>query len=155
MDAARCNCLALRQAARTVTQVYDRALAPAGLRSTQFPILALLERGPLAMKALASALVMDRATLGHNLRPIEQQGLIAITVAEDRRGRLVALTEAGRARLDAATYLWEAAQATFEDAFGAERAAALRDLLADVTSLNPARLEPVPWVRRTSRDGTP
>ena len=37
-----CNCQALRQAARRLTQFYDHALAPAGLRVTQFPILAWL-----------------------------------------------------------------------------------------------------------------
>ena len=42
-----CNCLALRQAARHVTQFYDQCLAPAGLRTTQLSILAKLKRlGP-------------------------------------------------------------------------------------------------------------
>jgi hypothetical protein len=31
-----CNCLAVRQAARHVTQFYDQFLAPSGLRTTQF-----------------------------------------------------------------------------------------------------------------------
>ena len=35
-----CNCLAFRQAARHVSQFYDRFLAPTGLRTTQFSILA-------------------------------------------------------------------------------------------------------------------
>jgi len=33
---AQCNCLALRQAARHVTQFYDQYLASTGLRTTSF-----------------------------------------------------------------------------------------------------------------------
>ena len=60
----QCNCLALRQAARHVTQFYDQYLAPTGLRSTQFSILAKLHGlGPMTINALARELVMDRTTL--------------------------------------------------------------------------------------------
>jgi hypothetical protein len=37
-----CNCLAIRQAARHVTQFYDQLIAPVGLRTTQFAILSRL-----------------------------------------------------------------------------------------------------------------
>src|SRR5579884_2504423 len=63
-----CNCLAIRQAARHVSQLYDRYLAPTGLRGTQFSILAKLRRlGPTTINALARDLVMDRTTLGRNI----------------------------------------------------------------------------------------
>ena len=59
-----CNCLALRQAARHVTQFYDQYLVPTGVRATQFSILAMLERlGPITINALAEDMVMDRTTL--------------------------------------------------------------------------------------------
>jgi hypothetical protein len=52
-----CNCLALRQAARHVTQFYDRVLVPSGLRTTQLSILAKLHRiGPITINALAMSL---------------------------------------------------------------------------------------------------
>ena len=58
-----CNCLAVRQAARHVTQFYDRFLALSGLRTTQFSILAMLKRnGPLTINALAAEMVMDRTS---------------------------------------------------------------------------------------------
>ena len=137
-----CYCLALRQAARRVTQVYDRALAPAGLRGTQLPILVrLAEAGPTPMKALAAFMVMDRATLGHNIRPLEAQGLVALTVGADRRSRLVALTDTGRTRLETARRLWRDAQDQFETAFGADNAAALRTLLNQVSHADYQRLE--------------
>ena len=52
-----CNCLAVRQAARHITQFYDQCLAASGLRTTQFSILAALrKRGPLTIKGLAKAI---------------------------------------------------------------------------------------------------
>src|SRR5438128_11920083 len=74
-----CNCLALRQAARHVTQFYDQYLASTGLRTTQFSILAKLQRlGPMTINALSRELVMDRTTLGRTMLPLERDGLIAI-----------------------------------------------------------------------------
>src|SRR5215831_14657438 len=74
-----CICLAVRQAARHVTQTFDQFLAPAGLRTTQFSILAKLKRkGPMTINALAADLVMDRTTLGRNILPLERDGLIRV-----------------------------------------------------------------------------
>jgi len=68
-----CNCLALRQAARHVTQLYDRFLGGADLRATQFSILAKLRRaGPMTINALAADLVMDRTK--QNSRPHSAPG---------------------------------------------------------------------------------
>ena len=64
-----CNCFAVRAAARHVTQFYDQVLAPTGLRTTQFSILAKLKRlGPLTINTLARDMVMDRTTLGRTCR---------------------------------------------------------------------------------------
>lgn len=131
-----CHCSALRQAARRITQMYDHALAPVGLRVTQLPILATLEEdGPMAMHALATRLVMDRATLGHNLRPLEGQNLVTRVVGPDRRSRLVELTDEGRALLARARPLWRDAQTAFEAAFGHDDARALRSVLTRVAAL--------------------
>jgi len=131
---AGCNCLALRQAARHITQVYDEFLAPSGLRATQYSILARLKRrGPMTINALAAELVMDRTTLGRNIRPLQRDGLIATATGKsDRRSRELRLTRAGMARVDAASESWRQAQARFESAFGSKRAQALRDLAHDV-----------------------
>src|SRR5713101_8507475 len=108
-----CNCFAVRSAARHVTQLYDRLLAPVGLRVTQFSILAKLRRlGPLTINALAEDLVMDRTTLGRNILPLEREGLIAVVKGSaDRRSRELHLTDAGAARLRAAVKGWARAQA--------------------------------------------
>jgi DNA-binding MarR family transcriptional regulator len=132
-----CNCFAVRSAARHVTQLYDQFLAPAGLRSTQFSILAKLKRRePLTINALADEMVMDRTTLGRNVQPLERDGLIRIeTAPSDRRAKELHLTKAGEKRLQAGLKAWAKAQARFEAGFGSERAAELRALLrAIVTS---------------------
>jgi DNA-binding MarR family transcriptional regulator len=131
-----CNCLALRQAARHVTQFYDQHLAPTGLRTTQFSILAKLERlGPTTINALARELVMDRTTLGRTMLPLERDRLIAIRDGTlDRRSKELTLTKAGVERLQRAAKLWDEAQKEFEERFDARRAADLRGLLREVVA---------------------
>ncbi len=56
----RCNCTTLRKASRRISQLYDMALAPSGLKTTQRAILAQISRSePTMVGALAEALVMD------------------------------------------------------------------------------------------------
>ena len=40
-EGSRCNCTALRKASRRISQLYDTALAPSGLKTTQRAILAV------------------------------------------------------------------------------------------------------------------
>ncbi|HEY1781845.1 MAG TPA: MarR family transcriptional regulator [Roseiarcus sp.] len=131
-----CTCLAVRQAARHVSQFYDRHLASVGLRTTQFSILARLRRHEvMTINALADEMVMDRTTLGRNILPLERDGLISIKPGRtDRRSKELRLTDAGLEKLRAAHQGWKDAQAGFAAAFGDERAAGLRTLLREVTA---------------------
>ena len=131
-----CNCLAIRQAARHVTQFYDQLFAPVGLRSTQYAILSRLRRdGPMTINALAAALVMDRTTLGRNIQPLQRDGLIEVVPgAEDRRRRELRLTEKGLRLHREGMAHWQEAQDRFNTVFGDERASALRDLLREVSA---------------------
>jgi DNA-binding MarR family transcriptional regulator len=131
-----CTCLAVRQAARHVTQFYDRRLAASGLRTTQFSILAKLrQQGPMTINTLADEMVMDRTTLGRNILPLQREGLLSVTPGrKDRRSKELRLTEAGVERLREAREGWREAQAQFAAAFGEERAAGLRALLREVSA---------------------
>lgn len=126
-----CNGTALRRATRRVSQLYDDVLAPCGLRSTQHSLLSQIERaGSPTMAELADALVMDRSALGHTLKPLERDGLVALVPnPADRRSRLVTLTEAGWAKLAESRRLWSEAQSRFEATFGAGKAIELRRTL--------------------------
>ncbi len=132
-----CNCTALRKATRRVSQLYDSALEPCGLRTTQRSILIHVARAgdPPPLGELAEALVMDRGALTHNLKPLERDGLVEINVdPDDRRNRLIALTAAGRKKLAESEALWKRAQDGFEAAFGAAKSASLRKALEYVVS---------------------
>jgi len=131
-----CNCAALRQAARRVTKIYDDALAPIGVGVNQFSILVRLSLvGPSTIQDLARLLVMDRSTLGHLLRPLEKRGFVKLEVSEeDRRSRVVTLTQAGKAAVAKARPRWAAAQRRFESSFGKEAALELRTVLKEIAT---------------------
>lgn len=136
-----CNCFAVRQAARHITQFYDQYLARTGLRTTQYSILAKLEYlGPLTIGGLADAIMMDRTTLGRNIKPLVRQRLIAIGEGRsDRRQKVLRLTAAGTKRLRTAAAAWAEAQTRFETAYGRSEARALREMLRAVTMCAPDR----------------
>ena len=114
-----CTCFNLRKAARAVTQAYDAALQPVGLKATQYSVLAAAAAiGPLTVGKLADRLVMDRTTLTRNLNPLERDGLVRIEEGEDRRARLVTVTPAGRRLLARAQPLWRSAQERMVDRLG-------------------------------------
>ena len=114
-----------------MTQFYDRHLAASGLRISQYGILARLKRrGPMTINELAAELVVDRTTLGRNIRPLERDGLITITPRRtDRRIKELRLTATGDQRFNETRQAWVEAQRSFETGFGPERAAELRGLL--------------------------
>ncbi len=131
-----CNCAAIRQAARHVTRHYDQHMSQVGLRSSQFSVLTKLKRmGPLKINELAAAMGMDRTTLGRNVLPLEREGLVTIGKGtEDRRSKEVRLTKAGADKQRAGLKHWQAAQAAFEQSFGARRSAELRSLMGEVVA---------------------
>lgn len=136
IEAGTCCATALRKASRRLTQLYDNALMPSGLRSTQFAILAEVCRragAPPSVQDLAAALVLDRSALGHNLRPLERDGLLALKKSpDDRRRRHVVLTRKGLARFEATKPLWQGAQERFTCSFGEKEAAMLRATLLTI-----------------------
>ena len=135
---ASCNCASLREAARHVSQLYDHHLAAAGLRNTQFTILAHLKGvGPMSVNALADSLGVDRTTLARNLQPLLRRRLIsAARSAADARSKELQLTAAGQRRYEAGAAAWSSAQMQFEARLGAQKAGALRELLGSVVGID-------------------
>jgi DNA-binding MarR family transcriptional regulator len=136
---AMCACNQLRRATRSITRLYDAAMAPAGLKVTQLPILVGLgSAGELPVTTLAEALALDRTTLTRNLKVLEERGLVSVAEDdEDARVRLVSLTEKGSQALAGALGSWKGVQDAVEAQFGSDRLRALyRDLdeLAAVAS---------------------
>jgi len=111
-----CLCLHVQRAARALARRFDDALRPAGLTSGQFSLLMALNRPePARISEVAALLAMDRTTLTANLKPLERRGLLRVAMdAEDRRGRRLVLTAAGRAALTLALPLWQRTEAEIE-----------------------------------------
>jgi DNA-binding MarR family transcriptional regulator len=132
-----CNCFAIRQAARYVSQMYERHLTSVGITAAQFTIIAAIGRKPgVQMVELADAMVMDRTTLVRALKPLQRDGIVEAS-QESANSRAVGLrlTAAGKDTLAKASAQWRAAQAEFEEKFGEKRAKALRKSLFELTTL--------------------
>lgn len=123
----------IRKASRAITQLYDEFLQPSGLLATQFRLLgAVASYGPLALAPLAEELTLDPTTLARNLKPLEREGLLEISVGEDRRTRMIKITWKGQNALMKALPLWEAAQAWVISHLGEDR---WQSMLADWNEL--------------------
>jgi len=143
VDAARlrevaraCACANLRKAARAVTQVFDDALAPSGLKVTQFTLLVtsrLMRESTI--NDLAERMVIDRTTLSRNLKPLVRSGLLEVRRGEDGRTRLVRITPAGEHALEVAYPLWQQAQLETVGVLGEERHEALLGDISRMVSL--------------------
>jgi DNA-binding MarR family transcriptional regulator len=131
-----CTCLRMRRATRRVTQVYDRALEPAGLTVNQFGLLGYLygaSRAPAQASSIGSIadwLGMDPTTLNRNLKPLLKKAMVKnATDPADGRVRIVRITDKGLRTLRGALPRWRSAQADVEKAIGGQSIAELNALL--------------------------
>src|SRR5215217_8954085 len=147
--ARACACANLRKAARALTQLFDEALAPSGLRATQFTLLVTSRlMGESTINELAERMAMDRTTLSRNLKPLMRSGLLEVRAGEDGRTRLVRVTPAGERALEESYPLWQQAQQQTVSVLGEERHEAFLGDVARAVSL--AAQGP-----REARSGTP
>ena len=111
-----CLCLHVQRAARSLARLFDEAFRPVGLTNGQFSLLMSLNRPrPARMREVAALLAMDRTTLTAALKTLERRGLLAVDVdPDDRRGRLLTLTDAGRETLSRAVPIWRETHAELE-----------------------------------------
>ncbi len=141
-----CLCLHAQRAARTLSRIFDEAFHPVGITSGQFSLLNALNRPvPPKVGAVAQLLAMDRTTLTAALKPLERDGLIAVTVdPDDRRGRLLHLTEAGQKVLASAVPIWRDLHAAIEADLPALDPDALRSALNHLARSKPPRESVLP-----------
>ena len=114
-----CACRKMRQASRKITRMYDEVLRPAGIKATQFNVLAIVALGDEAtLTELAETLGMDRTTLSRNLRPLERDGLVEVSAEGYRRARSANITNKGVAVMEKALPLWRSAQKSLKRRLG-------------------------------------
>ena len=119
-----------------MTDFYDAALAPAGLRINQFATLAAIDHRECgSMQTIASDLGLDPSTMTRVLRPLVDDDLICISPGENRREKQLSLTERGREKLLDTHPLWEAAQEDLRKAVGAD---VFERLVGDLATLRKA-----------------
>jgi DNA-binding MarR family transcriptional regulator len=109
-----CAAYQFRRTSRAVARLYDAAIAPSGLRSTQFAILtAIAKLQPVSMSRVGEILVIDSATITRSARLLQKDGLLEIAPRGLRRQRLLTLTLKAEKALAVAVPLWREAQARF------------------------------------------
>jgi DNA-binding MarR family transcriptional regulator len=122
MEIDHCLCTGIRQAAHAMTEIYDRALAPSGLKITMFRVLRRLSNAGLpTITELAEIVELDRSSLSRNLKVLEREGLVCFEGSADERRKVVRLTPAGKAALKKALPLWVETQARMKSKIGREQ----------------------------------
>ncbi|MDB5804891.1 MAG: Transcriptional regulator, MarR family [Betaproteobacteria bacterium] len=132
-----CYCGLTRRASRSLTEIYERELAPYGITQPQFSLLrAASNSAPMGITELALQLNLDRTTLGRNLKLLEAQGLVVFVANQhDQRERLVTLTRSGAKVSKEALAAWQAAQALIRRNIGRQKLVALEQLVAEIDAL--------------------
>ncbi|MFB3916746.1 MAG: MarR family winged helix-turn-helix transcriptional regulator [Terriglobales bacterium] len=131
-----CMCASFRRVSRALTQLYDEALRPLGLRVTQFTVLQVLaRRGEVSQGELGQMLAMDSTTLTRTLDIMCGRGWIVKRRGKDRRERLLSLSRAGRGQLKRAIPAWEKAQAQLHSQVGEARWEELLQLTSELTNV--------------------
>ena len=134
-----CSCNMIRRSARKITQFYEGSLRQAGIKPTQFTILAALANtGPVQLTRLADRLLLERTGLTRNLNVLVRKGWVRVqTGEEDSRQRVVSLTDEGYEQLDHAIPFWQKAQSALADEMGMETITGLRTTLNKMTETIP------------------
>ena len=114
-----CACFNVRKTSRMITQLFDHALKPSGIKATQFTLMGVLaSEGEMAIKELASSLGMDRTTLTRGIVRLETAGFIESRGGDDARQRFISLTSKGKQKLNDSIPYWEKAQIAMEKSLG-------------------------------------
>ena len=136
LPAMPCMCGSLRRTARAITNVYEEALRPLGLRASQFTILQMLSlAGEVSQRQLGEMLAMDSTTLTRTLQIMDRQGWIAERHGSDRRERWLRLAKGGETQLNRALPVWEKVQSRVRRQLGRESWRDLLKLTKEATEL--------------------
>lgn len=109
----------LRSANRAVTKLYTQHLGDADIGIAQLSLLIRLYYfGEISMSKLAQQLETDRTTLARNVQLLARSGHLSIVKADDRRTRMVRLTDTGFESLQRAIPRWIEAQSDLHARLG-------------------------------------
>ncbi|MGB2663955.1 MAG: MarR family winged helix-turn-helix transcriptional regulator [Candidatus Acidiferrum sp.] len=131
-----CMCGNFRRTSRALTQLYENALRPFGMRATQLTILQALARtGEVSRRKLGEILAMDSTSLTRTLAIMRRRGWIRERPGEDRRERLLRLANAGQKQLERVLPAWEKVQSRLRRQLGEQVWNKLFQLTHEVTRM--------------------
>jgi DNA-binding MarR family transcriptional regulator len=131
-----CLCASFRRTARALTQHYEAAVRPLGLRATQLTMLQVLSLvGEVSQGQLGEMLAMDSTSLTRTLAIMAREGWIAERRGKDRRERRLRLSRGGEAKLKRALPVWEKVQTRLRRRLGDQAWNELLQLTRQVTDL--------------------
>lgn len=105
--ATTCACTAVRRANRAVTQLYDLALAPIGMKATQFSMLQVIaECGEIAQCEFARRYSISVETLSRRFSWLRRRGLVALRLGSHSE-RIYRVTDLGHAAIENARSRWK------------------------------------------------
>jgi DNA-binding MarR family transcriptional regulator len=117
--AASCIAVRLRLLNRVVTNLYDEALRPLGLKVSQLNVLVVTARLGVARPAQVSELLhLDVSTLSRNVDRMMARGWLEAVPERDARTQPFRLTDQGRRLLERAVPAWEKAQGQAAELLG-------------------------------------
>src|ERR671912_2837156 len=109
--AGECVAVRLRMLNRVVTNIYDDALRPLGLKVSQMNILvAAAKMGTARPTEVCEHLHLDVSTLSRNVERMKARGWLEVVPDEDGRSQPFRLTSQGRKLLEKAIPAWSEAQ---------------------------------------------
>jgi len=131
-----CLCHHVRRSARAITRLFDEALKPAGLKASQFNILAAVAAREVTSAAeISKILLVDRTTLSRNLKPLRDAGYITTEGGAGRRPDVLSLTSSGRVIFSKAAALWRQAQGDLTERLGPGQAGLLLQMLGKAAAV--------------------
>ena len=117
------SCIAgrLRLLNRVVTNLYDDALRPLGIKLSQGSILAVTAKLGVARPAEVCAILeLDTSTLSRTVERMVSNGWLEILPDEDGRSHPFRLTDQGKRLMEKAIPAWEQAQTQAKKLLGEE-----------------------------------
>ena len=133
--ARECLAVRLRLLNRVVTNIYDDALRPLGVKASQLNILVVTARLGLARPAdVCERLQLDTSTLSRNVERMRARDWLEVVEDDDGRAQPFQLTAKGRRLLERAMPAWEKAQEEVKNLIGADAVSSIDDAVRRIRS---------------------
>lgn len=124
--AAECLGYRVRLLSRVISNIYDRAVQPLGLKANQATILTMLSYvGKASASDISRVLVMEKSTVSRTVDRMKKNGWVKVEGQGDGPGQTITVTDQGRKLMAAAHAQWKKAQEQAAEVLGEDGVAAI------------------------------